>query len=267
MRGVDVEETAAVRAELLDRDLRCSRAACDDLRRDRSAVSIHRGVDERCRRMAFERLHDALRYEDDREHDRQRDEHVERAPREVHPEAAEVARGLAREATNQRDEDGHARRRRHEVLHGQREHLRQVAHRRLAAVALPVRIGGEAHGRVERDLGCHRSERVRVEWERRLQTLKGVHDEQTEDVEDQEGSSVAPPPHLFVGANAGRSIEEPFDRADDALCERRLAHVHARHVTTERHRERDEHDDVQRALEDRVASHPSFSGCRSAKKR
>ena len=38
------------------------------------------------------------------------------------------------EAANQRDRDRDAGGRRHEVLHGQRGHLHEVAHRRLAAV-------------------------------------------------------------------------------------------------------------------------------------
>ena len=52
---------------------------------------------------------------------------------------------------------------RDEVLHIQPQHLGQVAHRRLAAVALPVRVRGEAHGRVERRVGRDRPEVLRVQ--------------------------------------------------------------------------------------------------------
>ncbi len=103
-------------------------------------------------------LHHALRHERERQHERQRQQHVERAPREVDPEAADALRRPPREPAEQRDEHRHARRRRDEVLHRQAQHLGEVAHRRLAAVALPVGVGGEAHRRVERHLGRDRAE-------------------------------------------------------------------------------------------------------------
>ena len=58
---------------------------------------------------------------------------------------------VAREAADQRDRDRDAGRGRDEVVEGQPDHLREVAHRRLADVRLPVGVGGEAHRRVERE--------------------------------------------------------------------------------------------------------------------
>ena len=82
---------------------------------------------------------------------RQRQQDVERAARQVDPEVADgLGRCCRAKPRIKRHQHGHARRRRDEVLHGQAQHLRQVAHRRLAAVALPVGVGGEADGGVER---------------------------------------------------------------------------------------------------------------------
>ena len=55
----------------------------------------------------------------------------------------------AREAADEGHEHCHAGGGRDEVLDGQAQHLCQVAHRALAAVALPVRVGDEADGGVE----------------------------------------------------------------------------------------------------------------------
>ena len=60
-----------------------------------------------------------------------------------------------REAADQRDEHGHARGSGQEVLHGEPEHLREIAHRGFADVALPIGVGREAHGRVERRVRAH----------------------------------------------------------------------------------------------------------------
>ena len=51
---------------------------------------------------------------------------------------------------------------RDEVLHGQPGHLAEVGHRRLAAVVLPVRVGHERRGRVERHVPRRRVEALRV---------------------------------------------------------------------------------------------------------
>ncbi len=61
-----------------------------------------------------------------------------------------VSASDAGEPADQRDGDRDADGRRHEVLHGEPRHLHQVTHRRLARVGLPVRVGDERDGGVER---------------------------------------------------------------------------------------------------------------------
>ena len=58
-------------------------------------------------------------------------------------------------AADQRDGDGEADRRRQEVLHPEHRHLREVRDGRLGHVALPVGVGDEAHGVVERHERLH----------------------------------------------------------------------------------------------------------------
>ena len=62
----------------------------------------------------------------------------------------------AGEAADQRHHHREAGGGRREVLHREPGHLREVAHRRLAAVALPVRVGDEAGGGVPREVGVDR---------------------------------------------------------------------------------------------------------------
>ncbi len=112
MRRVHVEEAAAVRAELLDRDLARGRPERhrllgDDLRpaspgcpprraRGSPALSVdghldrHR-IEQLDRAVRREALHDALRHQHDCEHERQRQQDVQRAAREIDPEVADLA--------------------------------------------------------------------------------------------------------------------------------------------------------------------------------
>ena len=74
-----------------------------------------------------------------------------------------VLHGGAREAADQRDRQHDAGRRRQEVLVRQAEHLHEIGHRAFAAVVLPVGVGDEADGGVERQVGRDRRLSGRIE--------------------------------------------------------------------------------------------------------
>ena len=136
MRRVDAEEPAAVGAQLLDRDLAGSRphrqALVSALQRQR--VNVMRKV-----------LRHALPHQQQRQHDAQRDQAIQRDAGEVRPEITQVLRRAAADTTAERQQHGNTGGRADEVLHRQADHLAQVAQRRFAAVALPVGVGDEAH--------------------------------------------------------------------------------------------------------------------------
>ena len=126
---------------------------------------------------AAERLQDALRDEQQRADDRDRQQHVERsrATRSCQKlPSVGVALRRADDAADQRDGDDDADRRRDEVLHGQPGHLAEVRHRRLAAVVLPVRVGHERRGGVERHVPRAGVEALRVERVQRLRAQDQV---------------------------------------------------------------------------------------------
>ena len=111
-------------------------------------------------REAVEVLHDALAHEDEREHDRERERARARSIRVRSTQKLPIvsARRRARprtSATATAMPDGG----RDEVLDREPRHLREVAHRRLARVVLPVRVRDEARRRVERERRRHAAAR------------------------------------------------------------------------------------------------------------
>jgi hypothetical protein len=156
MRSVGVEETSAIGPELLDDLLRRHGPLGDRLRRTLD------GLGDGVRREVLNR---PLRDEHERANDGDRQQDVQRAARDVNPEVADLVGPMAGEPADQRNRDRNTGGRRHEILHGQRRHLHQIAHRGFAAVPLPVRVRHEAHGRVERLVGAHlaRAESLRIE--------------------------------------------------------------------------------------------------------
>ena len=165
------------------------------------------------------------------------------------------------------DQHRHAGCRRDEVLHGQPEHLRQVAHRRLAAVALPVGVGGEADGRVERRVGRDGAEPLRVERQHALEALQEVDHEQAGEIEQQHRDGVGLPGHPLLGIDAGQPIEQPLERAEQPIEQQRRAIVDAGHVRAQRLGQRNQDDEVEEDLEESVGRHQKRSGASRATRR
>ena len=175
MRRVDVEKAAAVGAQLLDRDLRSSRS---HRHRDfgyqlaiGSLDRLHQGGGI----VRFEVLNDALRNKHERKDQRQRQQDVERGAHQVEPEVADRRRGPAGQSADQGHQHRHAGGRRNKILHAQAEHLRQIAHRRFAAVALPVRVRGKADGGVERRIGTIGGKALRIERQDLLHSQQQIN--------------------------------------------------------------------------------------------
>ncbi len=205
-RGVRVEEAAAVRAELLDRDLRGRRA---------HRQHLLRALDGRDLLVGAEVLDDALGHEQQRHDDRERQQDPENAASQVDPEIAEVRRASPHEPADQHDHDHDADRGGHEVLHRQRQHLRQVAQRRLAAVRLPVRIRREARRRVEREMRRRAGESLRVQRQVALRAQDPVDGEHAQRAEHQHAdarSASSPSPPSRRRRARGRSRARPARR-------------------------------------------------------
>ena len=178
--------------------------------------------------------------------DRQQD--VERAAGDIDPEIADRLGRGAGEAADERDRQHDAGRRRQEVLVRQAEHLREVGHRALAAVVLPVGVGDEADRRVERQIGRHRRLLGRIERQHGLEAHQRVENEKAADMEQQHGDRVGQPVLLALLVDAAGPVDRRFDRPQHRRQECALAVEDARHVAAEHRRDRDDDRAIEQNL-------------------
>ena len=232
MCGVGVRVAAAVRGEHLDGDLRRHRALHDGLFVHRLFLH-HRlafraedgfafvvllldgdfvGLDELGLRVRLEVLNHALRHEEDREYEADGQQQVVGDAHEVHPEVAERLRRMPREGAHERRRDADADGAGGEVVDGQRDHLREIRHRGFARVALPVGVGGEADGGVEREVRTERAKSLWIEREEVLQPQDGVGEQAAHQAEEQHGERVLLPVVLAVRLHAHEPVGKPFQR-------------------------------------------------------
>ena len=209
--GVGVEEAAAVVAELLDRLLRRERPEGDCL-----LGPFERG--DRVR--SGQGLRDALRHEDDGGHEGDRQEDVDRRPGQVDPEVADRGRGSTDQPAGQGDRDRHAGSRRGEVLDGEARSLRQVGHRRLTRVVLPVRVRDEADRGIEAQELLDRTQIGLVERQAALDALEQVEHHDGHEAERQDADRVGLPALLGRLIDAGYLVDRALDGAEDGRQDR-----------------------------------------------
>ncbi len=179
--GVRVVEAAAIGAQFLDGLLAGDRPAGDGLLAADERIDnliVHREVLDR-----------TTGDQDDRRNDGERQKDADGAADQVHPEVAQLARVPACDAANERHRNGHAYRRRDEVLHGKAGHLYQVALGRFTRIGLPVGVCHEADSRVPCQRRRHRRGRV-VEVQRQL-ALHQLEDEEQQNADRGEGEHAA----------------------------------------------------------------------------
>ena len=231
MGGVGVEEAAAVVAQLLDEFLRGDRAVGDRLLR------AFEGGDRLGR---VPRLRHTLpdQHEGSDEGDRQQD--VQHAAGQVDPVVADRGRAAPRETAEQGDRDGQAGGGRGEVADGEDGGLGQVRRARLTGVVLPVRVGLEADGRVERELRGHGRDARLVE---RQDVLEAEHDIAGHDRHEghhEDRDRIALPALLGGLVDPAQAIDRPLDGPDDRAEEDALPFHHPMDVSPDvRRREED----------------------------
>ena len=145
-------------------------------------------------------LHHALRHQEQRADDGDRQQDPERRAHQIDPEVADRVLFLLRDAADEGDRHRDAGGRRHEVVVREPGHLREIAHRRFAAVRLPVGVRRERHRRVEGQIRRDAAEALRVEGQHRLQPLHRVEHQQRHDAEQQQRRRVLGPAHPRVSS-------------------------------------------------------------------
>ena len=192
--GIGVKEAAAVGAEHLDRFLGGDRPQRDRLTR----AFQRRGGD-----LLRQRLRYATRDQHQRVDDRDRQQQVERDPRQVGPEVADRRLLAPREAAEQRKRERDADRGREEVVDDERQHLAEIAHHSLARIPLPVGIGGEADRDVERAVRADAGEPGSIERQVVLDAQQQVGQQQRGDAEQEHVHRIAAPRLLLRRVDPG----------------------------------------------------------------
>ena len=231
VRGVGVEKAAAIGAEHLYRDLRGDRPERDGLLG---------AFQRRCIDVGAERLRDALPDQKQCVRHADRQQHVERAARDIDPEVADRTHRVPREAANQCHGKHDAGCSRQIVLVGQAEHLHEIRHRAFAAIGLPIGVGDEADRRVEGQVRRHRHLPCRIERQPSLKAQQRVEQHKAAGMEQQHADRVSDRVLLAALVDAGDLVDRGFNGPQDRRQQRALAAKYARHVAAERRCQRDD---------------------------
>jgi hypothetical protein len=191
--------------------------------------------------------------QDDGADERERHQDVGQRAVEVAPEVPDGGGGAARQAADERGEDGHADRGGYEVLNREPGHLAQVRHRRLAAVVLPVRVRHEARGRARGDVRQDGAHAVRIERQAALHAQENVEEHGPDAHENERRDGVGAPGLLACRPVADETHEAALDRGERMPGAEPVA-VDLRHVDPERVREEDQRDRVEDDLPDSLAA-------------
>ncbi len=263
VRAVRVEKAAAVGAEHFDRLLRSDRALRDGLRRHSGgrafAGSVGGGHGLRLQQLrsvvGAQVLHHALRHQHDRVDEADRQQHPEGRARQVDPEVAEGAHLLACDAADERDRQCEPGGCRPEIVRGEAEHLRQVAHGGFGRVGLPVGVRRERNSRAPGQNRRDGGQVLRVERQQVLQALDRIGQQQRDRGKHEQRQQVANPALLFVGLHAGHTVQQPLAGHEHRVKKRAPARKNQRHIGAHRLREQRHAGEKQGNLQPTVQGH------------
>ena len=106
---------------------------------------------------------------------------------------------------------------RSEVVNGQCDHLREIRHRRLTTVALPIGVGGEACGGVEGEVRGKPGQRLRVERQMVLETQDEVGEDHSDQTEREQSEGITDPALFAAGIDAADPVGQSLDRTNQAI--------------------------------------------------
>ena len=161
-------------------------------------------------------LYHSLLNEQDRENDRRRQENVQRTAHQIGPEIPERAARLASDSTDECRRDAHANRSGCEIVKRELHHLRQVRHRRLTRIALPVGVRGERRSGLE---ALAVSDRLQVLWIQRQRALKSereIRDDHRDRAERDETGEIHGPMLIFLRIDPADAIDRTLEQAEEA---------------------------------------------------
>ncbi len=225
VRGVGVEQPAAVGAELLDRLLAGGGVERDGL------LGAFQG---RGRCVGRQGLGFTQRDKGQGDHDRQGQQHVEADPGQIDPEIAQALAPVSGERPRQGGRDGDARGGRQEVVAGQTGHLGEARERGLGHVGLPVGVGDEADRGVERQVRRAAGEVLRVHRQQVLEPEDQVQHHEAGRAERQHGHGVGQPSLALLRLHAEGRVAQSLDRPQHRVQPGALALPDARQIDPQR---------------------------------
>jgi hypothetical protein len=188
-------------------------------------------------------LRHALPDQIQRQQQAQRQQAVEGGAGHVDPEVAEGFRRLAADATAQRNQHGEAGGGADEVLHGEADHLAQVAQGRLAAVGLPVGVGHETDRGVERLRPLLARQILRVERQVILKQQDREQQQEAGEVEREQCQRVLLPALFSLRIDTRPAVATALDRAENRRQPGALAFHHfVVEAPEERRRQQDQRE-------------------------
>src|ERR1700733_8244851 len=238
MRAIGVEEAATVGTEHLNGFLRCCRPLRNALRRhslgrrlaicSRSGDSL--GLHQLRLVVGAEVLDYALRHQKQRIDKTAWQQNPKGGARCIYPEIAERLRLPPRDAPNQRDCQRYSDCPRKEVMVGQSEHLRQIAHRRRRRIGLPVCVCRERRGSIQSQIRSHGHQMLRIERQNMLKPLDQIRHDHGDQAENQHRKAILSPRPLGAFVDPRDSINKSFNRTEDAICPGSFPLKYARHI-------------------------------------
>ncbi len=138
-------------------------------------------------------------------------------------------------------------------------HLRQIAHRALWHIRLPVRIGGETGGRVPRQVRTHRCQMLRIPRKHCLKSLYGIRNEHAYCRKPEQGKSVLAPIHLLIRFHAGQPVNQPLAGTQHRVEPSAFTLEDAGQVDAHRANGKQQNDRVDSKLQPPIGSHVRIS--------
>ena len=137
--------------------------------------------------------------------------------------------------------------------------MREIAHRGLGRVDLPVSVGGERCRGVEGGGRGYAGEMLRIPRQQGLGPFDDVGQQQRDEAEDQQRDGVLLPTHLLIGVDAAGAVEQTLDGPQHGIEKGLFPFEHAGDVKTQGPHQEQQHGKEHDKLQPAIGGHTRIS--------
>src|SRR5262249_19714265 len=137
---------------------------------------------------------------------------IEDTAHQIDPHVPDRVSSNTPHAANQSYENRHANSRGNKILNRLTKHLGEIAHRRFAAVRLPLCVCQKTHSRIKSQVGSHGTKSCGIERQMMLNALDQIEKKETNETRPEDGPCIGLPIHFLFRVNTKNPIEKPFNR-------------------------------------------------------